>query len=146
MDYIACQAPLSMGFSRQEYWSGLPSFQPKDRTHVSCTGRWMLYHWATWEEPPFKDRPPKSYQIFCLHLVGYNLVTWPLPVNGFSWIVDIITPKPSFTECQWCQCPPSVLFHLSLGIDLWTVGIKSLFKWLWRSLWFPSGWKYFLHS
>ena len=25
MDYIACQAPLSMGFPRQEYRSGLPS-------------------------------------------------------------------------------------------------------------------------
>jgi len=24
MDYIACQAPLSMEFSRQEYWSALP--------------------------------------------------------------------------------------------------------------------------
>ena len=24
MDCIACQAPLSMGFSRQEYWRGLP--------------------------------------------------------------------------------------------------------------------------
>ena len=24
MDYEACQAPLSMEFSRQEYWSGLP--------------------------------------------------------------------------------------------------------------------------
>jgi len=24
----ACQAPLSMGFSRQEYWSGLPSPPP----------------------------------------------------------------------------------------------------------------------
>ena len=24
MDYIAHQAPLSMGFPRQEYWSGLP--------------------------------------------------------------------------------------------------------------------------
>ena len=23
MDYIACQAPLSMEFPRQEYWSGL---------------------------------------------------------------------------------------------------------------------------
>ena len=23
VDYIACQVPLSMGFSRQEYWSGL---------------------------------------------------------------------------------------------------------------------------
>ena len=28
MDYIACQAPLSMGFSRQEYWSGLPCPPP----------------------------------------------------------------------------------------------------------------------
>ena len=24
MNYIACQAPLSLEFSRQEYWSGLP--------------------------------------------------------------------------------------------------------------------------
>ena len=27
---IACQAPLSMGFSRQEYWSGLPCPPPGD--------------------------------------------------------------------------------------------------------------------
>ena len=26
----ACQAPLSMGFSRQEYWSGLPCPPPRD--------------------------------------------------------------------------------------------------------------------
>ena len=26
---VACQAPLSMGFSRQEYWSGLPFPSPK---------------------------------------------------------------------------------------------------------------------
>ena len=38
---VTCQAPLSMGFSRQEYWSGLPfsssrrSSQPRDRTQVS---------------------------------------------------------------------------------------------------------------
>ena len=25
---VACQAPLSMRFSRQEYWSGLPSPPP----------------------------------------------------------------------------------------------------------------------
>ena len=30
MDHIACQAPLSMGFSRQEYWSGLPFPSPGD--------------------------------------------------------------------------------------------------------------------
>ena len=27
---IACQAPLSMGFSRQEHWSGLPFPSPRD--------------------------------------------------------------------------------------------------------------------
>ena len=27
---IACQAPLSMGFSRQKYWSGLPFLPPGD--------------------------------------------------------------------------------------------------------------------
>ena len=27
---IACQAPLSMKFSRQEYWSGLPFSSPRD--------------------------------------------------------------------------------------------------------------------
>ena len=28
--YVACQTPLSMGFSRQEYWSGLPLPSPGD--------------------------------------------------------------------------------------------------------------------
>ena len=27
---VACQAPLSMGFSRQEYWSRLPFSSPRD--------------------------------------------------------------------------------------------------------------------
>ena len=49
------QAPLSMEFSRQDYWSGLPfpspggSSQPPDQTCVSCIGRSILYHWATRE-------------------------------------------------------------------------------------------------
>ena len=34
MDY-SCQAPLSVGFSRQEYWSGLPCPPP---THLPNPG------------------------------------------------------------------------------------------------------------
>ena len=30
MDYIACQVPLSMEFSRQEYWSEFPCPPPED--------------------------------------------------------------------------------------------------------------------
>ena len=46
--YVAHQASLSMGFSRQEYWSGLPfpaaglSSQPRDRSYISylsCIGQ-----------------------------------------------------------------------------------------------------------
>ena len=31
---VACQAPLSMGFPWQEYWSGLPLFPPGDLPHL----------------------------------------------------------------------------------------------------------------
>ena len=56
------QAPLSREFSRQEYWSGLPFPTPddlpysRDWTHISCiccSGRWILYHCATWEAQVF---------------------------------------------------------------------------------------------
>ena len=56
---IARQAPLSLGFSRPEYWSGLPfpslrdhpdpGIGPRDQTRVSCiTGRFFT------TEPPGK--------------------------------------------------------------------------------------------
>jgi len=75
---VACQALLSMEFSRQEYWNGLPlllqgSSQHRDWIplfHVSCIGRQILYYCATWEAPhllyllikkvnidPFKSEP-----------------------------------------------------------------------------------------
>ena len=51
---IARQAPLSTGFSRQGYWSGLlpsppgdlsdPGIEPESLTST-CIGRRVLYHW-----------------------------------------------------------------------------------------------------
>ena len=32
---------IAISFSRA-------SFQLRDRSHISCIGRWILYHWATW--------------------------------------------------------------------------------------------------
>ena len=45
MNYIAYQAPLSMEFFRQEYWSGLP----RDQTLVSCIASRFLTIWTTRE-------------------------------------------------------------------------------------------------
>ena len=50
---VAHQAPLSTGFSRQGFWSGLPCPPPGDLSQsrdgtqvslVSCIDRWVLYH------------------------------------------------------------------------------------------------------
>ena len=57
MDCSPTQAPLSKGFSRQEYWSGLPFPPPGDLPNpgiscvscISCIGRQILYHCTTWE-------------------------------------------------------------------------------------------------
>ena len=57
---IACQAPPSMGFPRQEYCSGLPFSPPRDLPDLgikppspaspALAGRFFTY-WATWEAP-----------------------------------------------------------------------------------------------
>ena len=51
---VACQVPLSMQFSRQDYLNGLPFPPPGDLPNpgikpISCSGRWILDHYATWE-------------------------------------------------------------------------------------------------
>ena len=54
------QAPLSMGFSKQEYWSGLPFPLPgglpnSGTEHMSpgsYIGRWVLCHWASRQTSP----------------------------------------------------------------------------------------------
>ena len=59
---VACQASLPMGFSRQEYWSGLSfppagAFPDPEIKHTSLTapalaGRFLTTS-ATWEVHPF---------------------------------------------------------------------------------------------
>ena len=47
---VACQAPLSMGFSRQEYWNGLPCPTPAvfltqgSNLRFFCIGKQFLYY------------------------------------------------------------------------------------------------------
>ena len=57
---VACQAPLSMGFSRQEYWSGLPCPLPGYLSHSGikpvslashALARGFFTTSTTWEVP-----------------------------------------------------------------------------------------------
>ena len=67
---VAHQAPLFLEFSRQEYWRGVAmsssrgSFRPRDLTlvsHVSCIGRWVLYH-SWWQRNFITGIGKKQYK------------------------------------------------------------------------------------
>ena len=57
---VACQAPLSMGLSRQEHWGGLlcpppgdlpnPGIEPASLKSLALAGRFFTIS-ATWEAP-----------------------------------------------------------------------------------------------
>ena len=58
---VAHHTPLSMEFSRQEYWNGLPfptpgyfpnpGIKPVSVSCIFCVGRWILNHSAIWKAP-----------------------------------------------------------------------------------------------
>ena len=70
---VAHQPPLSMGFSRQEYWSGLPHPPPGDLTHSgiepaspkppALAGLFVIIS-AAWEARPRPPIPPHLYSQF----------------------------------------------------------------------------------
>ena len=86
--------PLSKGFSRQEYWSGLPCPDPqdspqlRDQTHVSC-GSFTAGEFFT-TEPPGK---PQSLPIATL--ICYLLRLWHLADDDiiYSCIYSFIYTK-----------------------------------------------------
>ena len=64
---VSCQAPLSIGFSRQEYWSGLPCPPPWDllsqgfNLHLFC-----LLHWQAGSlprVPPYSQGPIQTFSV-----------------------------------------------------------------------------------
>ena len=79
---VACQAPLSMGRSRQEYWIGLPCPPPGDLpnpgiepgSHASPALQ-ILHHWATkeiwftWQVYLISKHLTTSYQHTNIHIL-----------------------------------------------------------------------------
>ena len=91
--YAAHQAPLSMGFSRQEHWSRLPfpspggSSWPRNRTRVSCFIGGFFTVWATRE-------------IYASNLIKTN-TSWispTLPLHSRRRGTSVLLESSSFSE------------------------------------------------
>ena len=78
---VACQAPLSMGFSRQEYWSGLPSPSPGDLPNPGIEpGSPTLQAEALTSEPPGKLITVYT----AMYLITVKGLTDPLPQSKIT--------------------------------------------------------------
>ena len=121
---LACQAPLSMRYSRQEYWSGLPCPPPGDLpdpgiwtcvSYASCIGRWILYHCTTWEAHIL-------YTVVCI------LEKAMAPHSGtLAW------------KIPWTEEPGRVQSMRSLRVGHDWVTSLSLFTFThWRRKWQPT--------
>ena len=94
---VAHQAPPSMGFSKQEYWSGLPCAPPGDcptpgtepASYVSCIDRQVLYHWCHFVTWPIFSCMLSTFSIkFFSLLIIVFFKYWSLIISTFNVISD----------------------------------------------------------
>ena len=122
---VACQALLSMEFSRQEYW--VASSRPRDRAGVSCvscTGRGILYHYAPWEAPAIANK---------------RVTLWFIPTMGIwtsqSWVVSFHLKGITGSTFRCSSFIPSL--HGGLCSD--DPGLGALVGWRGSKIWFWCG-------
>ena len=115
---VAHQAPLSMEFFRQEYWSGLPCPPPGDCLDPGiqptspglCIAGGFFTHWAISTCYPGTQWGEFTSGEFALY-------TWDLEIRAIfsleNW--DMARKK----KPEWTSVTVSGLFCFSLGIILW---------------------------
>ena len=97
---VACQAPLSMGFPRQEYWSGLPCPPPGDLPYPGI-------------EPVFLKSPALASVFFTTN------ATWEALI--YSWGQQTMAWQPDPAHHQFLQIKfywnpvPSILLLIAYG-------------------------------
>ena len=119
---VACQAVLSMGFSRQEHWSGAPCPPPgalpdpgADPASLASPtlGRWILHYYTTWEahtEAYINDSSKTKVE-------GHLFCTWLLKLRSHSSQPGESPVKISQHKTQqsyvprWTRASPALASH-----------------------------------
>ena len=120
--YGPCQAPLSMGFSRQEYWSGLPfpprgdlpnpGIEPASLTSSALADK-LLITSTTWEAPSKVPESETASRSVSPALWPHGLYSpWNSPgqntrVGSLSLLQGIFPTQglnPGLLLCRWIFC------------------------------------------
>ena len=140
---VACQTPLSVGFSRQEYWSGLPFPSPGDLPDPKIEpGSPALQADSSPSEPPGKPCYHKP-EYLCILVKNvslirlapetpsaHNLPSWSGPgypktgpQNSPWWNLEEKSKK-LWSKQFWRDCTPSALLSM----------LRLLYWRLWKDL------------
>ena len=88
------------------------SARPRDQTHISWIGRWILYHWATGEAPPILDisygRNPKIPLQFWQQL-------WPSCFLPSSQLLPLLLCVCHPLPDTWVLSPQGECLHSPLS-------------------------------
>ena len=131
---VARQTLLSIGFSQQEYWSGLSfpppgeSSWPRDQKHISCVSsisRQIFHHWAIW-----------NWEQYLLKLIVFwkelltegSLPILPCTQPHLLWI------KPGLW-CGWWWFIYLAPWSLQFQFSSPTLKMKLLLHFQWRIEW-----------
>ena len=94
---VACQAPLSMGFSRQEYWSGLSFPSPRDLPYPGIKFR---SHVLQADSTDWATREASQYTWYCTNLPD---TTW-LETGSKRTNISICYSRNVLLHIQNCHC------------------------------------------
>ena len=132
----AHQAPLSKGFSRQEYWSGSPFPSPGDlpdrgiqpaSLYVSCTDRRVLYH-------QHHVLRPKDLMVYTV-IMNNNTVAAVVVVQLLSCALLFATPWTSACQASLSSTNSRSLFKfMCMRTWGWAGCIASMTQWTWITI------------
>ena len=102
---VAYQAPLSTGFSKQEYWSGLPFPSPEDLPHPGIKlphCRQTLYRLSHQGNPALNNLVNSKYRYNVLNrAIVCDVEETPSPLH--QWFSDLppATPVSPAADLKW---------------------------------------------
>ena len=115
--------------ARRQGWVAISFFRgsswPRDQTRVSCIGRQVLYHWATWE-----TTHSMCHSLYLLTPTFHSILPpSPVPIGNHTSILYVceslfVSSIGSFV-IFYMPCINDVIWYLSFSVWLTSLGMIS---------------------
>ena len=135
MYYIVSQSSLSMGFSRQEYWSGLPFPSPENLPDPEIEPRSPALQADSlltklWGKPPYGITWVEPTRPLIVTLSNYVIIfsrTTKLTPKKYIKISEIWVKK-IWSYWKWTKLKPQIQISITFNVMLAIILISSQFQ------------------